>query len=179
MGIKLHLGCGEKNIPGFIHVDVANFSHIDYMCEFKTLPFLSDGSVDLIYICHALTYYDRFEILDIFKEWLRILKPGGIARVSVTDFSAMLSIYNKTGDIKKVLGPIFGRWQVGDKHIYHKTIFDKSLLTEFFISAGFSLVREWDHTNVESSFLDDYSAAYYPHKDETGIRVSLNLEGVK
>jgi predicted SAM-dependent methyltransferase len=30
MEIKLHLGCGKRYIPGFIHIDLADYPHIDY-----------------------------------------------------------------------------------------------------------------------------------------------------
>ena len=28
--IKLHLGCGKRNIPGFINIDQSKYKHIDY-----------------------------------------------------------------------------------------------------------------------------------------------------
>ena len=30
---KLHLGCGKVYIPGFIHVDLMDFDHIDGFVE--------------------------------------------------------------------------------------------------------------------------------------------------
>ena len=29
--MKLHLGCGERNLNGYVHVDIAEFDHIDYV----------------------------------------------------------------------------------------------------------------------------------------------------
>jgi len=80
--MKLHLGCGKRYIPGFVHVDLADFPHIDYQHDVRTLPMFSDNSVDLIYACHVIEYFDRIEVLDVLHEWYRVLKPGGGAASS-------------------------------------------------------------------------------------------------
>jgi len=46
--VKLHLGCGKRYIPGFVHVDLADFPHIDYRSDVRSLPMLKDESADLI-----------------------------------------------------------------------------------------------------------------------------------
>ena len=28
---KLHIGCGDRYIPGFIHIDVRKLPHVDYV----------------------------------------------------------------------------------------------------------------------------------------------------
>ena len=28
--MKLHLGCGERYLDGFTHIDIADFEHIDF-----------------------------------------------------------------------------------------------------------------------------------------------------
>jgi|GEM_PF-3399702 len=35
--IQLHLGCGKRYIPGFIHVDLSDYPHIDYKHNIKDL----------------------------------------------------------------------------------------------------------------------------------------------
>lgn len=178
--MKVHVGCGKVFIPNFIHIDIARFSHIDYVAAFDKLPFFNN-SVDLIYCCHALTYYDRYEIPNIMKEWCRVLKPGGIARISVTDFRAVAIIYQLSdADISKVIGPIFGRWEVADQIIYHKTIFDIGSFEQLADKTGFSKTQLWDWRTTEHSHIDDYSQAYYPHMDKAnGTPVSLNMEAIK
>lgn len=35
--VKLHLGCGSKYIPGFIHCDLGGCDHIDYKQDMRDL----------------------------------------------------------------------------------------------------------------------------------------------
>ena len=50
--IHLHLGCGEKYIDGFIHVDLNSYPHIDHISSINRLDFIEDNSVDSIYCSH-------------------------------------------------------------------------------------------------------------------------------
>ena len=52
--VKLHLGCGKKYIPGFIHIDLDDYPHIDYRHDISSLPMFANNSVDLISCCLAL-----------------------------------------------------------------------------------------------------------------------------
>ena len=180
--MKLHLGCDKRYFPGWIHVDISNYDHIDYNTSFDKLPFIEDNSVDIIYCCHALMYFHHSEIPTIFKEWKRALKTGGILRLSVTDFEQMIKIYNASHkDISRVRGPIMGYWKTtnGDT-IVQKTMFDYRSLYKLLEECGFNQIRRWDWRKVDHGIYDDHSQAYYPHMDkENGIPVSLNIEGTK
>ena len=46
--MKLHLGCGSRHIPGFVHVDAQFASHIDVVGPVERLP-MADRSASLIY----------------------------------------------------------------------------------------------------------------------------------
>ena len=108
--MKLHLGCGKRYIPGYIHIDAVPFEHIDQVCSIDRLEFLENDSVEVIYGCHVLEHFKRKETPAVLKEWYRILKPGGTLRLAVPDFRALVEVYQKSdGDIEAVIGPIFGR----------------------------------------------------------------------
>ena len=91
--VNLHLGCGKRYLPGYIHIDINEYPHIDYNHDIKTLPMFSDKSVDLIYTCGTFEYFDRYEAINILKEWSRVLKPKGILRISVPDFDSIVKVY--------------------------------------------------------------------------------------
>ena len=74
--LQLHLGCSKRFIPGFVHIDLADFPHIDYRHDIATLPMFEDGSVDLIYSSHTIEYFDRVEVIAVIEEWCRVLKRG-------------------------------------------------------------------------------------------------------
>ena len=42
--IKLHLGRGKRYIPGFVHIDLDDYPHIDYRSEISDLSMFEDNS---------------------------------------------------------------------------------------------------------------------------------------
>jgi predicted SAM-dependent methyltransferase len=180
--MRIHLGCDKRFIPGFVHIDLADYPHIDHRHDIRTLPMIADNSAELIYVCHALEYFDRIEVLEVLREWRRVLRPGGVLRVAVPDFAALVQVYQKYGELGKIIGPLFGRWPIpgGGLTIYHRTVYDFASLQAVLESAGFTGVRRYDWRQTLHQDYDDYSQAYVPHMDkERGILISLNVEATK
>ena len=180
--VQLHLGCGKRYIPGFIHIDLADFPHIDHKTDVSDLSMFEDKSVDLIYTCHVLEYFDRIQVKDVLKEWRRVLKPKGILRIAVPDFEAMVKVYQQYGDLSLIIGPLYGRWEIkGTQKVgYHHTVYDFQSLKEVLESAGFVNIHRYDWCETIHKDYDDYSQAYIPHMDkEHGLLISLNVEGEK
>lgn len=178
---KLHLGCGRKYIPGFFHVDAYGHPNVDVQGPVEKLDFAPDCSIDLIYAAHVLEHFGRHEVDGVLKEWNRVLKPGGVLRLSVPDYvaCAKLLIDGRLGrGIDEILGLMVGGQR--DAHDYHKMIFDEPSLIARLKAAGFSSTRHWDWRTTEHAGVDDYSQAYLPHMDkEKGTLVSLNVEAIK
>lgn len=173
--MKLHLGCGKRSIPGFVHIDAVDYPHVDHVATIDNLSFIGDGSVDLIYNCHVLEHFKRRDVGRVLNEWHRVLKPGGVLRISVPDFEKLCHVYQRKGDIDLVIGALFGR----QDYLYniHYNVFDFPSLTRALEKAGFVDVQRYDWRNTEHAHIDDYSQAYVPHLDkENGILISLNVE---
>jgi predicted SAM-dependent methyltransferase len=173
--MKLHLGCGKRFIPGFVHIDAVDYEHVDHVSTIDNLSFIQDCSVDLIYSCHVIEHFKRRDVVRVLKEWHRVLKKGGILRVSVPDFKVLCQVYAKYEDIDLVIGPIFGR----QDYLYniHYNVFDFKSLSRVLQEAGFSAIRVYDWRETEHAGLDDFSQAYIPHMDkENGTLISLNVE---
>jgi len=177
---KLHLGCGKRYLEGYTHIDLADFPHIDYKSSIDDLSMLKNNSIDLIYASHCFEYFDQEEAKTVLHEWRRVLKKNGVLRLAVPDFEKLIKVYKISNNLKNILGPIFGKWNLNDtKNIYHKTIYDRRLLTNLLENNGFHNVVDWDWKKVFINHpdYDDHSQAYYPHMDkENGILISLNLE---
>jgi len=180
--VQLHLGCGKRYIPGFVHIDLAGFPHIDHRHNIATLPMFEDGSVDLIYSSHTIEYFDRIEVVKVLEEWRRVLRDGGILRLAVPDFEALVRVYKEYGRLDLVLGPLYGRMEIKGKKdfIYHRTVYDFQSMKVVLQNAGFREVSRYDWRETIHKDYDDFSQAYVPHMDkENGILISLNVEAKK
>ena len=168
--LKLHLGCGKRDFgKTWKHIDAANFDHIDSK-NVKKLPY-KDQTVDIIYACHLIAYFDREEIIPLLAEWHRVLKPGGILRLATPDFWRMSQLYiNSMIRIDLILGPLYGKMDNGTK-IYHKTVWDYQSLQRTLLLAGFNNVKRYEHTETDHSQFDDHSAAYIRQ-----TLISLNIQ---
>jgi len=178
MSIKLHLGCGNRYIPGFFHIDAYDDNHIDHVCSIDNLEFIEDESVDLIYASHVIEHFKRKRLPKVLIEWNRVLKKDGVLRLAVPNFEAICQVYLKNKNIDQIIGPLFG----GQTYLYniHYNTFDFNSISKFLNEANFKKVKLYNWRKTEHSEIDDFSQAYIPHMDkENGILISLNVEAKK
>jgi len=180
--MKFNVGCGWRDFgKDWIHIDAGDYEHIQstdiYMKDYE------NDCADLIYASHVIEYFDREEIVELLECWKRVLKDGGILRVAVPNFSQMVSLYIKGYNEYKLedfLGPLYGKMEMGEETIYHKTTYDFSSLKTLLESVGMKEVKRYNWKETEHAEFDDHSQAYLPHLDkENGTLISLNMECVK
>ena len=176
--MKLHVGCGNVILPGWINVDIDNISGVDIQDDVRTLTKIKDDSYDIIYASHVLEHFGRKEFESILKVWNKKLKINGILRLAVPDFEKAIKWYNDTKKIEDIIGLISGGQKT--EFDYHKMIYDRKFLTKVLKICGFDDVKEWEWRQTEHGQFDDYSQSYLPHMDkENGMLMSLNLQAVK
>jgi len=158
--------------------------HIDYKSNIDDLPMFENDSVSLIYSSHSFEYFDRTQAKEVLKEWRRVLKKDGVLRLAVPDFDSLIKVYQKTGDIQNILGPLYGHMDIqtpfGSKSLYHRTVYNFNSLSEILTKNGFYDVQRYNWQETIHKNYDDHSQAYFPHMDkEDGVLVSLNVEAKK
>lgn len=178
--IKIAVGCGKRQYPGYIHIDGdTSFEHVVsddvWLCEYDF------DSVDTIYCCHLLNYFEFEEAVRLLQQWCDVLKVGGVLRLAVPDFEVISELYSSGKvRIEEISGPIMGNWQMGDEKISHKSIWDKRSLANALESVGFGLMKRYDWRDTDTASIDDHAQAYLPHMDkDNGALVSLNIEAIK
>jgi predicted SAM-dependent methyltransferase len=183
--MKLHIGCGDQKLPGFINIDLVYSPAVDIICDAKNLALFDDNSINEIYASHVLEHIYPYQIAETLHEWHRVLVTGGILRLAVPNFDALISLYNTTHDLNIVLGLLYGRgckYPLGE-NATHKTVYTFNSLKRILLHNNFSKIELWDwHTFFSNglSGFDDYSQAYYPHMDKLhGKLLSLNILGIK
>ncbi len=175
--IYIHLGCGEINAPSFINVDAIPLSHVHHIREVEDLSIFPNNHADLIYASHVLEHISHIDVPKVLKEWRRVLKEGGILRLSVPDFDELINIYSsEERDIQAIIMPLMG----GQDYAYnfHKTAFNEKYLAELLLSVGFKEVGKWDPEKVELHAFDDWASRPIDIKGRK-YPISLNIEAVK
>src|SRR6266853_6365646 len=99
--LKVHLGCGPDIRSGWLNIDLAlngveppssgNATFINYDLR-RTLP-LADESCDLIYSAHFLEHLEYKHGLQLLRECYRLLRPGGVIRISLPTFDRTFAAY--------------------------------------------------------------------------------------
>jgi predicted SAM-dependent methyltransferase len=172
--VRLHLGCGDKYLKGWVNVDKDSFYFPEQLGDITNLVGFTDNSVDEIYASHVLDHLSRYEELDkAISECYRVLKPGGILRVAVSDFEQVVRMYNEGLDLERLWGHLVG----GHKTVYdkHGCVFDFNLLRRYLEKHGFVDVKRYDWRTFLPEGFDDFSRCYIPHMDFNGVLMSLNV----
>lgn len=96
--MRLHLGCGEKYLEGYLNVDFPSKAHTvqsrspaDLQTDLLQLKYPL-GSVDEIRLHHVFEHFTRpvaCALLSAWQSWLRI---GGILHLEVPDFNRTAAV---------------------------------------------------------------------------------------
>lgn len=89
----INLGCGRYILPGYINIDFFFEPGIDWGADLRYPLRIADNTIDGILCEHTMEHltYAQNELL--FKECLRILKPGSTLRIIVPDVSLFADAY--------------------------------------------------------------------------------------
>lgn len=95
---RLNLGCGNKILPGYVNVDVAAARagmRPDVICDLRDLSEFEDDSADEILSVHVIEHFWRWEVDDLLREWVRVLKPGARMVVECPNLQAACEAFLK------------------------------------------------------------------------------------
>jgi predicted SAM-dependent methyltransferase len=176
--IKLHLGCGDKHIEGYVNIDIRPLESVDKVDNIKYLRSFKANSVDVIYSASVLEHFIRWEYKNVLRRWYEILKPGGVMRIGVPDFEAVVEYYLTHKELDPIMGLLYGGQDYEQN--FHYACWDFNRMKMDLEEIGFKNVRRYDWRETEHSYIDDFSQAYLPHMDKkNGMLMHLNVEGIK
>ena len=166
----LHLGAGTRKLPGYTSVDIRPEVEPDIVADIETMEGFKNASAEIIYAAHVLEHIPRTHVITVLEEWRRVLKPGGILRLSVPDFMVLAELYLYEGvSMWRITGPLHGRQDyVANTHFVS---FDYEYLAWMLGVAGYHNIRHWHPAQDHPSGYDDISLA------RIDLRyISLNVE---
>ncbi len=89
----LHLGCGPNYLRDFVSIDANPFNKIDLWLDVRNgLPFPASYA-DSIYSTHMFEHFYPDELVQLLKECLRVLRPGGGVRLVVPSLMNAITAY--------------------------------------------------------------------------------------
>lgn len=112
--IKIHLGCGNNNLPGFENIDLHPDADIQF--DLRTGIPAADNSSCLVFSEHFfehLSYPDESE--GILRESFRVLRSGGEFVVGVPDCGKVIDIY--TSKDKVQFEEVMSGWYQNRKYV--------------------------------------------------------------
>lgn len=152
--VCLNVGAGGVQIDGYTNIDIKDG------VDARKLPY-ADGSVDVLYASHLLEHFDYDnEVAAVLKEWARVLRPGGLMRISVPDVEKLCKQRDRTNAV------VYDRMLLGghkDSTDRHGALFDDTKLRQAMGEAGIGDIGPFAPFAADCSMLP----------------ISLNIEGRK
>ena len=174
--IFIHLGCGDIASPEFINVDARSAPHVHYVRDVCDLSIFPDNYADLVYACHILEHIVPEKLVKVLWEWKRILKVGGILRISVPDFDKLLAVYEACDrDSESIRVLLMGYW---DGYNPHCMIFNYKYLSKMLCDVGFGDICKWAPQKVDHHNFEDWASRCILRRGKE-FHISLNVEAVK
>jgi predicted SAM-dependent methyltransferase len=175
--LKIYYGCGLINQPGYLNVDVRWTPSVDLLASLEWCSKKFEGSCDEIFLSHVLEHYGSpgramrqgpGTVLGALRDINRALRPNGVIRLAVPDFSRLADFYSdgKCPLYPRLLGRLCGEQDYGENA--HRCVFDREFLEACLSQTGFYRIEEWDPR--KGDFAKDAS-----FDELDGVAMSLNV----
>jgi predicted SAM-dependent methyltransferase len=135
--VRLCLGSGSNPLKDFVNLDFFSDLPEVISCDLRRLPY-EDNSVDEIFALQP-EHIPHPEVLTVFRDWLRVLKPGGKISLNAPD---IVWVFKKWIDLPEeekwgyYLGPIYGLQNNATE--VHYTCFTPERMRSLLETAGFA-----------------------------------------
>jgi hypothetical protein len=162
--IRLNIGGGDVPLPGFLTIDrKTGWEAFPLRRSHERGPStFADNSVDEIRASHVLEHFPGHKAEEVLREWVRVLKPGGILRVAVPDLDKLFdAVSSGNPDNWPIQGYLYGGQTDDDD--YHRSGYNDGWLRHLMVKVGLHDIQPW------TSDIEDCAA----------LPVSLNLQGTK
>ncbi len=155
-GLSVNVGSGGKGLDSWVNIELYRMRDTTLCLDVRRRLPLADGSVRRLIAEHVVEHIDfRTDVPAVFRDWHRVLEPGGVVRVVVPDGRRFLEAYvladnarwrDLGWDTENLPGDICTPMHVIN-HIFHQSgehlfAYDFETLKWALQQAGFSTVEQ-------------------------------------
>lgn len=108
--VRLNVGCGEMNLPGWVNIDINPKVNPDICCDILSVKkHFQPGSVEEIMLLHSIGYLSLWEARIFFKNAQTMLKDGAALTMEFPDISkCSQALLKNDGAINEYLEAVRG-----------------------------------------------------------------------
>lgn len=145
--LKLHLGCGQRYLKGYINIDFPSSEHTiivpkaDLYKDIRNLEY-PENSIDEIRSHHLFEHFSRQDALKLLSQWRYWLKPQGLLIIETPDFEECVKRFVVTHNLEKkfkLARHIFGSHEAA--WAFHKDFWNKSKFQLVLNKLGFKIIK--------------------------------------
>ena len=139
---RLNIGCGTHPLEGFVNIDRRTGQ--------EAFPLKYTGDFfDEIRASHILEHFAWREIDSVMREWVRVLKPGGLIKIAVPDVSIIAKrILDNPRDHVPYFNLMGG--QIDDND-FHRSAFTEGVLRAKMELAGLIDITTWPDDGLDTA----------------------------
>ena len=170
-------GCGSNYLDGWCNIDGFPAEDTDthrgnqpiapdLWADIMNIP-AKDNSVDIIMTQHVVEHFYRHQAIQLFREFRRILKPGGIVITEMPDLSRIILLframpfaprYNKSMGANRdmIKSQLYGAsWEENESgYPYHKYVWERAEFCEMLDKLGYNILLQSGATHSHVPFRD-------------------------
>lgn len=143
---KLEIGSEHRPAEGYEHLDIIKYPHVEIVADARKIP-IDDNTYDEVYSQWVLEHFMEHEVVNVLKEWRRVLRAGGKVR-AITNNQKSINECLEKGQItwKEWTRLTFGiKKETTAENIVveecHKVGFSPDSIGQYFTDAGFTEVK--------------------------------------
>ena len=144
--VRLDLGAGNKQEPGWVRVDVAVVREgkdvaPDVQADLRSLPF-PDDFADEARAIHVIEHFHVWEAPKVLAEWIRVLKPGAELALECPCLDKIMKLFDVPHiSPNMTYWGLYGDPRYEDPLMMHKWCYSESQLMRLMATAGLVNLR--------------------------------------
>jgi predicted SAM-dependent methyltransferase len=167
---KLHLGCGEYLLPGWLNMDYRPLCRETLYIDARQPFFFPDETFDYIFSEHMIEHISHGGGAKMLTECHRILKKGGRIRISTPDLAFLINLYrpDKSAVQREYIdwaNQTFVKGSSGKNEVFvinnfmrawgHTFVYDENTLRTAMSRVGFTDITKHDLQNSDHDALEN------------------------